>query len=65
MGDLLKRCNMKNQNKLIELLIYIVVVVVGIVLLIIGKTDERTNKFNVGGESFAVVSDYQSEKQSD
>ena len=32
MGDLLKGCDMNNRNKLIELFIYIVIVVVGIVL---------------------------------
>ena len=30
-GDLLKGCDMNNRNKLIELFIYIVIVVVGIV----------------------------------
>lgn len=40
MGDLLKGCDMNNRNKLIELFIYIVIVVVGIVLLLTGGADD-------------------------
>ena len=57
MGDLLKRCDMKNRNKLIELFVYIVIVVVGIVLLLTGGADNKTNGETAGGESYAVVLD--------
>lgn len=57
MGDLLKRCDMNNRNKLIELFIYIVIVVVGIVLLLTGGVDDKANAENMGGESYAVVLD--------
>ena len=43
MGDLLKGCDMNNRNKLIELFIYIVIVVVGIVLLLTGGADDKTS----------------------
>ena len=56
MGDLLKGCDMNNRNKLIELFIYIVIVVVGIVLLLTGG-DDKTSAENMGGESYAVVLD--------
>ena len=56
MGDLLKGCDMNNRNKLIELFIYIVIVVVGIVLLT-GGADDKTSAENMGGESYAVVLD--------
>ena len=55
MGDLLKGCDMNNRNKLIELFIYIVIVVVGIVLLLTGGADYKTRAENMGGESYAVV----------
>lgn len=48
---------MNNRNKLIELFIYIVIVVVGIVLLLIGGADDKTSAENMGGESYAVVLD--------
>ncbi len=57
MGDLLKGCDMNNRNKLIELFIYIVIVVVGIVLLLTGGADDKTSTENMGGESYAVVLD--------
>ena len=57
MGDLLKGCDMNNRNKLIELFIYIVIVVVGIVLLLPGAADNKTSDENIGGESYAVVLD--------
>lgn len=57
MGDLLKRCDMKNRNKLIELFIYIVIVVVGIVLLLTGGADDKTSAETMGGESYAAVLD--------
>lgn len=57
MGDLLKRCDMNNRNKLIELFIYIVIVVVGIVLLLTGGADDKTSAENMRGESYAVVLD--------
>lgn len=57
MGDLLKGCDMNNRNKLIELFIYIVIVVVGIVLLLIGGADDKTSAENMRGESYAVVLD--------
>ena len=56
-GDLLKGCDMNNRNKLIELFIYIVIVVVGIVLLLTGGADDKTSAENMGGESYAVVLD--------
>ena len=55
MGDLLKGCDMNNRNKLIELFIYIVIVVVGIVLLLTGGAGDKTRAENMGGESYAVV----------
>lgn len=57
MGDLLKGCDMNNRNKLIELFIYIVIVVVGIILLLTGGVDDKTNAENMRGESYAVVLD--------
>lgn len=57
MGDLLKGCDMNNRNKLIELFIYIVIVTVGIVLLLTGVADDKTNAETMGGESYAVVLD--------
>ena len=56
-GDLLKGCDMNNRNKLIELFIYIVIVVVGIVLLLTGGADDKTSAENMRGESYAVVLD--------
>lgn len=53
----LQRCVMNNRNKLIELFIYIVIVVVGIVLLLTGGADDKTSAENMGGESYAVVLD--------
>ena len=55
MGDLLKGCDMNNRNKLIELFIYIVIVVVGIVLLLTGGAGEKNSAENMGGESYAGV----------
>ena len=57
MCDLLKGCDMNNRNKLIELFIYIVIVVVGIVLLLTGGADDKTSAENMRGESYAVVLD--------
>ena len=57
MGDLLKGCDMNNRNKLIELFIYIVIVIVGIVLLLTGGADVKASVENTGGESYAVVLD--------
>lgn len=57
MGDLLKGCDMNKRNKLIELFIYIVIVVVGIVLLLTGGADDKTSAENMRGESYAVVLD--------
>ena len=57
MGDLLKGCDMNNRNKLIELFIYIVIVVVGSVLLLTGGADDKTSAENMRGESYAVVLD--------
>ena len=57
MGDLLKGCDMNNRNKLIELFIYIVIVVVGIVLLLTGGSDDKTNAENMGSEAYAIVLD--------
>lgn len=57
MGDLLKGCDMNNRNKLIELFIYIVIVVVGFVLLLTGGADDKTSAENMRGESYAVVLD--------
>ena len=57
MGDLLKGCDMNNRSKLIELFIYIVIVVVGIVLLLPGGADDKTSAENMRGESYAVVLD--------
>ena len=55
MGDLLKGCDMNNRNKLIELFIYIVIVVVGIVLLLTGGADDKTSAENMRGESYACL----------
>ena len=51
MGDLLKGCDMNNRNKLIELFIYIVIVVVGIVLLLPGGVAVVTICVYLCGES--------------
>ena len=56
---------MNNRNKLIELFIYIVIVVVDIVLLLTGGADDKTSAENMGGESYAVVLDEYPEKQPD
>ena len=48
MGDLLKGCDRNNRNQLIELFIYIVIVVVGIVLLLTGGADDKTSAENMG-----------------
>ena len=48
---------MNNRNKLIELFIYIVIVVVGIVLLLTGGADDKTSAENMRGDSYAVVLD--------
>ena len=48
---------MNNRNKLIELFIYIVIVVVGIALLLTGGADDKTSAEKMGGESCAVVLD--------
>ena len=48
---------MNNRNKLIELFISIVIVVVGIVLLLTGGAYDKTSAENMGGESYAVVLD--------
>ena len=50
MGDLLKGCDMNNRNKLIELFIYIVIVVVSIVLLLTGGADVKNRARNYGRE---------------
>lgn len=55
--DMVKNQTMNNRNKLIELFIYIVIVVVGIVLLLTGGADDKTSAENMGGESYAVVLD--------
>ena len=57
MGDLLKGCDLNNHNKLIELFIYILIVVVDIVLLLTGGADDKTSADNMGGDSCAVVLD--------
>ena len=57
MGDLLKGGDMNNRNKLSELFIYSVIVVVGIVLLLTGGADDKTSAENMRGESYAVVLD--------
>ena len=51
MGDLLKGCDMNNRNKLIELFIYIVIVVVGIVLLLTAGAVSKTRAENMKGET--------------
>lgn len=48
---------MKNRNKLLELFIYIVIVVVGIVLLLTGGADDKTSAETMEGESYAAVLD--------
>lgn len=49
---------MNNRNKLIELFIYIVIVVVGVVLLITSNAQDRSNgDFQVGGAYHAAVLD--------
>ena len=65
MGDLLKGCDMNNRNKLIELFIYIVIVVVGIVLLLTGGEEDKNRAENMGGESYAVVLGEYPEKESE
>jgi len=48
---------MNNRNRLIELFIYIVIVVIGIVLLLSGRADDKSNTENMRGEPYAVVLD--------
>ena len=48
---------MNNRNKLIELLIYIAIVVVGVVLLLTGEPERAVENMDMGGTSYAVVLD--------
>ena len=57
MGDLLKGCDMNNRNKLIELLIYIAIVVVGVVILLTGEQERAVENMDMGGTSYAAVLD--------
>lgn len=56
---------MSNRNKLIELLIYIAIVVVGVVLLLTGEPERAVENTDMGGTSYAAVLDEQSEKRAD
>ena len=56
-GRSIKGVRHEYRNKLIELFIYIVIVVVGIVLLLTGGADDKTSAENMRGESYAVVLD--------
>jgi len=47
---------MNNRKKLIELFIYVLIVVIGIILLLTANLKERENKPYDGGVSVAVVS---------
>ena len=49
--------DMKNQTKLLELFLYIVIVVVGIGLWRTCGADDKTRAEKMGGESYAVVLD--------
>ena len=42
---------MNNRNKLIELLIYIAIVVVGVVLLLTGEPERAVENMDMGGVS--------------
>ena len=48
---------MNNRNKLIELLIYIAIVVVGVVLLLTGEPERAVENMDMGGTSYAAVLD--------
>lgn len=48
---------MSNRNKLIELLIYIAIVVVGVVLLLTGEPEKNEKNMDMGGASYAAVLD--------
>ncbi len=51
-----------NKKKMIELFIYIVIVVVGIILLITSNARDNSNRYGMSNErsaSYAVVSDEQ------
>lgn len=51
---------MNNRNKLIELIIYIVIVAVGVILLLTSNAqDRKTGQFEVGGAYHAAVLDEQ------
>lgn len=48
---------MNNRNKLIELLIYIAIVVVGVALLLAGEPERAVGNMDMGGTSYAAVLD--------
>ena len=48
---------MSNRNKLIELLIYIAIVVVGVVLLLTVEPEKAEKNMDMGGASYAAVLD--------
>ena len=48
---------MNNRNKLIELLIYIAIVVVGVILLLTGGPEKTVENMDMGGTSYAAVLD--------
>lgn len=48
---------MNHRNKLIELLIYIAIVVVGIILLLTGGPEESAENMTMGGPLYASVLD--------
>ena len=48
---------MNNRDKLIELLIYIAIVVVGVVLLLTGEPERAVENMDMGGTSYAAVLD--------
>lgn len=46
---------MNGRNKLIELLIYIAIVVVGVIFLLTGEPDRAVESIDMGGTSYAAV----------
>lgn len=48
---------MNNRNKLIELLIYAAIVVIGTILLLTGTSEKAAKNMDMGGSSYAAVFD--------
>ena len=56
---------MNNRNKLIELLIYIAIVVVGVVLLLTGEPERAVENMDMVGRSYAAELEKKPEMRAD